>query len=64
MLRTALVARLQLRPPAPLDAGMILLAWLRRPTIEMPMIGEPAYIQRGTDHGAWLRRRLDDVFPF
>ncbi|MDA0335140.1 MAG: hypothetical protein O2782_08255 [bacterium] len=60
----ALVIRLQLRPPAPLDGGLILLAWLRRPVIEMPLEGmrlPGSRIESVTDR---LRRRLDEVYPF
>lgn len=60
LLSAVLVFRLELRPPAPLDAGLVLLAWLRRPVIEMPArvahACEPAV--------ARLRQRLDEVYPF
>lgn len=57
ILGAALVFRLELRSPQPLDVGLILLAWLRRPAIEMPM---RAYESRSDR----LRRRLDEVYPF
>ncbi len=58
----ALVFRLELRPPAALDAGLILLAWLRRPVIEMPL---EASRQCATESdGDRLGRRLDEVYPF
>ena len=37
LLSAVLVFRLELRPLAPLDVASVLLAWLRRPAIEMPM---------------------------
>lgn len=64
VLGAALVMRLQLRPPAPLDAGLILLAWLRRPAIEMPMLARDALAERAESRADRLRRRLDDVYPF
>ena len=60
LLGAVLVARLELRPPAPLDAGLILLAWLRRPVIEMPMAAARALESRAQR----LARRLDEVYPF
>ena len=60
LLGAALVVRLELRPPAPLDAGLILLAWLRQPVIEMPM--RAVHVAETT--AARLRRRLDEVYPF
>ena len=56
LLRAALVFRLELRPLAPPDAELVLLAWLRRTVIEMP-----AGVVRA---GERLRRRLDEVYPF
>jgi hypothetical protein len=64
VLGAALVMRLQLRPPAPLDSGLILLAWLRRPAIEMPMLARDALAERAESRADRLRRRLDDVYPF
>ena len=57
ILSAALVFRLELRSPQPLDVGLILLAWLRRPAIEMPMRAHESRSNR-------LRRRLDEVYPF
>ena len=58
----ALVFRLELRPPAPLDAGLILLAWLRRPVIEMTL--ETNHQARHESSGERFRRRLDEIYPF
>lgn len=58
----ALVFRLELRPPAPLDVGLILLAWLRRPVIEMPL--EAVHHARHETIGERFRRRLNEVYPF
>ena len=60
----ALVLRLEFRPPAPLDAGLILLAWLRRPAIEMPLEAARLMESQTEDTSDRLRRRLDEVFPF
>ena len=57
ILGASLVFRLELRSPQPLDVGLILLAWLRRPAIEMPMRAHESRSNR-------LRRRLDEVYPF
>ena len=57
ILGAALVFRLELRSPQSLDVGLILLAWLRRPAIEMPMRAHESRSDR-------LRRRLDEVYPF
>ena len=69
VLGAVLVFRLELRPPAPLDAGLVLLAWLRRPVIQMP-------VDRARVPAAGLAaecsdsvrsrtlRRLDEVYPF
>ena len=62
LLGAVLVARLELRLPAPLDAGLILLAWLRRPVIEMPL--SEARCRAGESTAQRLRRRLDEVYPF
>ncbi len=58
----ALVFRLELRPPAPLDAGLILLAWLRRPAIQLPF--EAERFVAAESKGDRLRRRLHEVYPF
>ena len=68
-LGAVLVFRLELRPPAPLDAGLVLLAWLRRPVIQMPVdrarvpgsgMAESAESQARSR----TLRRLDEVYPF
>ena len=68
VLGAVLVFRLELRPPAPLDAGLILLAWLRRPVIQMPVdrARVPSAGRIGERHDARSRtlRRLDEVYPF
>ena len=56
--------RLELRPPAPLDAGLILLAWLRRPVVVMPLEGTRLPGSRIESVTERLRRRLDEVYPF
>lgn len=60
LLSAVLVFRLELRPPAPLDAGLVLLAWLRRPVIEMPM-RQVADVEAEAQR---LGQRLDAVYPF
>ena len=70
-LGAVLVFRLELRLPA-VDAGLVLLAWLRRPVIQMPV--DRARIPGGSllsiapspaaDARSRTRRRLDEVFPF
>jgi hypothetical protein len=71
VLGAVLVFRLELRLPAPLDAGLVLLAWLRRPVIQMPvdrarvpgagrLTGECA----PTDARSRTLQRLDEVYPF
>ena len=57
ILGAALVFRLELRSPQPLDVGLILLAWLRRPAIELPMRAHESRSDR-------LRRRHDEVYTF
>ncbi len=60
LIRTCLVLRLELQT-VPVDWSLVLLAWLRRPAIEI------ALGARQTDKGrqqAHLRRRLDEVYPF
>ena len=71
-LGAVLVFRLELRLPAPIDAGLVLLAWLRRPVIQMPVdrarvaasgihVAQPS---PATDSRSRTRRRLDEVYPF
>ena len=69
VLGAVLVFRLELRVPAPLDAGLVLLAWLRRPVIQMPV--DPARIAAGRTRGcaaiearSRTLRRLDEIYPF
>ena len=69
-LGAVLVFRLGLRPPAPLDAGLVLLAWLRRPVIQMPVdrarVPESGVAGKSAESQARSRtlRRLDEVYPF
>lgn len=60
LLTALLVLRLEAREIAPLSAGMILLNWLRRPVIEMPL----AMIEGTARRRSTLTRRLDAVYPF
>lgn len=62
IISAVLVFRLELRPPRSLDAGLILLAWLRRPAIEMPL--SLADRQTVNTDGERLRRRLNEIYPF
>jgi len=55
-----LVLRLEAREIAPLSAGLVLLNWLHRPVIEMPLA---AFDQMARRRQA-LQRRLDIIFPF
>ncbi|MCY3738064.1 MAG: hypothetical protein OXG13_16785 [Gemmatimonadaceae bacterium] len=70
-LGAVLVFRLELRLPA-IDAGLVLLSWLRRPVIQMPVdrarvpgvsllsiAPSPATAARSR-----TLRRLDEIFPF
>ncbi len=70
-LGAVLVFRLELRLPA-IDAGLVLLAWLRRPVIQMPV--DRARVpgasllsiapSPATDARSRTLRRLDEIFPF
>lgn len=60
LIRTCLVLRLELQT-VPLDWSMILLAWLRRPAIEVVLGTRQADKRQEQVH---LRRRLDEVYPF
>lgn len=70
VLGAALVFRLELRVPAPLDAGLVLLAWLRRPVIQMPVDRArvpSAGLARecaAIDARSRTLRRLDEIYPF
>ena len=56
LISAALVLRLETRR-IPLDMGLIALAWLRRPVIEI-------VLNRASKDGIRLRRKLDEVYPF
>ena len=60
ILSALLVLRLEAREIAPLSAGLVLLNWLHRPVIEMPLA---AFDQMARRRQA-LQRRLDIIFPF
>ncbi len=60
VLSALLVLRLEAREIAPLSAGLVLLSWLHRPAIEMPLA---AFDQMARRRQALLRR-LDTVYPF
>ena len=69
VLGAVLVFRLELRLPDPVDAGLVLLAWLRRPVIQMPV--DQARIPAGRTRvcaavqaRSRTLRRLDEVYPF
>ena len=70
VLGAVLVFRLELRVPAPLDAGLVLLAWLRRPVIQMPV--DQARLRAAglagecdaADPRSRTLRRLDEIYPF
>ncbi len=59
-LTALLVLRLEAREIAPLTAGMILLSWLHRPVIEMPL----AMLERATRKRSAIEHQLDNVYPF
>ena len=59
LIRTCLVLRLELQT-VPLDWGMLWWAWLRRPAIEIVLGVREADEPRQ----AYLRRRLNEVYPF
>ncbi|MBM3280541.1 MAG: hypothetical protein FJY95_21050 [Candidatus Handelsmanbacteria bacterium] len=58
LIRTRMVLRLELQT-VPVDWGLVFLAWLRRPAIEITLQAQEEEGQR-----ARLRRRLDEVYPF
>ena len=58
LIRTCLVLRLELQT-VPLDWSLVLLAWLRCPAIEIVLRAREEESQR-----VYLRRRLDEVYPF
>ena len=59
LIRTCLVLRLELQT-VPLDWSALWLAWLRRPAIEIVLGAREADEPRQT----YLRRRLNEVYPF
>lgn len=60
VLGALLVLRLEAREVAPLSAGLVLLNWLHRPVIEMPL----AAIDRVARRRQVLLQRLDAMYPF
>ncbi|MBI2502963.1 MAG: hypothetical protein HYW07_06980 [Candidatus Latescibacteria bacterium] len=60
LIRTCLVLRLELQT-MPLDWSLVLLAWLRRPAIEIVLGARQTDKRRPPSR---LRRRLDEVYPF
>ena len=60
LIRTCLVLRLELQT-VPVDWSLVFLAWLRQPAIEI-VLGAGQTEQRRRQ--AYLRRRLDEVYPF
>ena len=56
LISAALVLRLETRQ-VPLDMGLIVLNWLRRPVIEI-------VLNRASEEAVRLRRKLDEVYPF
>ena len=59
LIRTCLVLRIELQI-VPLDWHLVLLAWLRRPAVEIVLGAQAADEPRQ----AHLRRRLNEVYPF
>lgn len=63
LLSAVVVLRLESRDLY-LDPGLLLLRWLRRPAIHLPL----AYLERArrvsTRRAAALIHRLDEVYPF
>ncbi|MCC7262781.1 MAG: hypothetical protein IT369_09700 [Candidatus Latescibacteria bacterium] len=60
LIRTCLVLRLELQT-VPVDWSLVFLAWLRRPAIEIVLGARQTEQHRPS---AYLRRRLDEVYPF
>ena len=60
LIRTCLVRRLELQT-VPVDWGLVFLAWLRRPAIEIVLSARQTDKRQEQAH---LRRRLDEVYPF
>ncbi len=63
LLRAAVVLRLESRELY-LDPGLILLSWLRRPAIHMPLEAMRRVRAAAGEHTATLVRRLDEIYPF
>ena len=63
LLRAAVVLRLESRE-LHLDPGLILLNWLRRPAIHMPLEAIRQARAAAGERAAALIRRLDEVYPF
>ena len=61
LIRAFVVMRLETRDPY-LDPGLVLLAWLRRPVIEMPL--QAMRRARARTGVLRLHRRLHEVYPF
>ena len=59
LIRAFVVLRLETRD-LHLDPGLVLLTWLRRPVIEMPLQA----MQRARAGVVRLHRRLHEVYPF
>jgi len=63
LLRAVVVLRLESRELY-LDPGPILLNWLRRPAIHMPLETIRQARAAAGERAATLIRRLDEVYPF
>ncbi len=63
LLRAAVVLRLESRELYA-DPGLILLNWLRRPAIHMPLEAIRRARAAAGDRATALVRRLDEVYPF
>lgn len=61
LISAALVFRLHLGKP-PLDWGAVLLAWLRRPVIEITLPGKAQQVAADRTEG--LLDNLNSVYPF
>ena len=61
LIRAVVVLRLETRD-LHLDPGLVLLTWLRRPVIEMPL--RAMQRARACAGAVRLHRRLHEVYPF
>jgi len=61
LIRAFVVIRLETRDLY-VDPGLVLLAWLRRPVIEMPL--QVVQRVRSSASAVRLHRRLHQVYPF